>query len=317
MSIYRDQAGRCWVFDFDRRIEGRRVRTRRRLPRAWSRAEADAFDRRETARLYALATGERQRYTLDQAVARYLIERAVHLKHGKNVARELALLADRYTGRGMEELPAICAAYAKAHRDTLAPATIRNRLRYLTAAARWGWKRHGMGDADPAARVIMPAVRNERQVYIDRGQMLELCRHTRHRPTRAMIRVAFYSGMRAGEIRAARVEAGQFVLDDTKNGEPRIVPIHPRLRCCLHYTWPSSERLAYWFVQARKAAGMPWLHFHDLRHSSAAAMLAGGVPLYTVGAVLGHKSVASMKRYGHLETAALADALGAIGKRRA
>lgn len=317
MSIYRDPQGRCWVFDFDRRIDGRRVRARKRLPRAWSRAQADAFDQRETARLYGQATGQRQRFTVDQAVARYLIERAVHLKHGKNVARELALLQHLYTGRGLDELPDICAGYAKTSRvDGLAPATIRNRLRYLTAAARWGWKRHGMSEADPAARVIMPAVRNERQVYIDRAQMLRLCRACKHRPTRAMIRVAFYSGMRAGEIRAAVVEGGRFVLADTKNSEPRIVPVHPRLNVLLRYEWPSPERLAYYFTRARTKAGMPWLHFHDLRHSSAAAMLAAGVPLYTVGAVLGHKSVASMKRYGHLATDALADALGQIGKKR-
>jgi len=315
VSIYRDPQGRCWVFDFDRRIAGQRLRTRKRLPAAWSRAQADAYDRRESARLYGLATGEQQHHTIDQAVARYLIERAADLKHGKNVARELALMQSYYVGRGMAELHDVCARYTQQHRATLAPATIRNRLRYLTAAARWGWKKHGMGTADPAARVIMPTVRNERQVYIDRAQLLALCRLCRHRPTRAMIRVAFYSGMRAGEIRAAVIDGDRFVMADTKNGEPRIVPIHPRLRCVLHYAWPSAERLAYYFKRAREAAGMPWLHFHDLRHSSAAAMLAAGVPLYTVGAVLGHKSVASMKRYGHLETAALASALGSIGRR--
>lgn len=317
MSIYRDPQGNCWVFEFSRRVNGRRVRTRKRLPSAWSRAQAQSFDIRETARLFGAATGEPQRFTIDQAVARYLVERAAHLKHGKNVARELALLQDLYTGRELDELPEICAKYIKASRATLAPATIRNRLRYLTAAARWGWKHHGMASSDPAARVVMPAVRNERQVYIDRRQMLELCRRCRDRATRAMIRVAFYSGMRAGEIRAARVDGDRFVLADTKNGEPRIVPMHPKLRALLRYDWPGHERLAYHFTRAREAVGMPWLHFHDLRHSAAAAMLAGGVKLYTVGAVLGHKSVASMKRYGHLQTDALAEALGVIGRRKA
>ena len=39
-----------------------------------------------------------------------------------------------------------------------------------------------------------------------------------------------------------------------------------------------------------------------------------GVPLYTVGAVLGHKSAASTKRYSHHATASLRAAIGRIGK---
>src|SRR5574343_1495029 len=109
MSIYRDPQGNCWVFEFSRRVNGRRVRTRKRLPSAWRRAQAQSFDIRETARLFGAATGEPQRFTIDQAVARYLVERAAHLKHGKNVARELALLQDLYTGRELDELPEICA----------------------------------------------------------------------------------------------------------------------------------------------------------------------------------------------------------------
>src|SRR3546814_20355662 len=34
-----------------------RVRARSRLPKAWTRTEADTYDRKESARLYAVATG--------------------------------------------------------------------------------------------------------------------------------------------------------------------------------------------------------------------------------------------------------------------
>ncbi|MBA3588318.1 site-specific integrase [Methylibium sp.] len=315
MSIYRDPQGSCWVFEFDRRINGQRVRTRRRLPSTWNRTQADAFDRRESARLYGIATGERERFSLDQAVARYLTERAPALKHGLGVARELDLLSPYFTGRPMDDLPDVCAKYTADHRSALAPATIRNRLRYLTAAARWGWKHHNMGESDPAARVVMPAVSNERQVYVDRAQMLALARACRQWETRAMIRVAFYSGMRYSEIVAADVTGGHFLLQDTKNGEPRIVPIHPRIRPLLGYVWPEHETMSYWFRRAREAVGMPGLRFHDLRHSTASAMLNAGVPLFTVGAVLGHKSHASTKRYAHHATAALTAAVGKIGRK--
>ena len=128
------------VFDFDRRISGQRVRTRRRLPATWTRAQAEAFDRRETERLISQALGERQQWSIEQAVARYLTERVPALKHGKRQAQEMDLMAPWFEGRLLADLPQVCASYLADHRATLAPATIRNRLRYLTAACRWGWR---------------------------------------------------------------------------------------------------------------------------------------------------------------------------------
>jgi integrase len=198
----------------------------------------------------------------------------------------------------------------------LAPATIRNRLRYLTSAARWGWKHHNMTEHDPAARVVMPAVSNEKTVFLTRRQMLQLARACRSWEVRAMIRISFYSGMRLGEIQRARSEDGFWVLDDTKNGEPRRIPAHPRCRPYSAYLWPGKGSVANYVREAvLKAELPPDVTFHTLRHSSATAMLREGVPLYTVGAVLGHKSTASMKRYAHHETQALTDAVRKIGRR--
>ena len=312
-----DSKGRArYEFEFSRRVDGRRRRARKLLPATWSRAQADAYDRKESARLYAELRGiERPRHTIRQAVGRYLDERVPGLKSGRGIAQELAILLPWYDGRTLDELPDICAKYLADKRATLAPATLRNRLRYLTSACRWGWKHHGMGEHDPAARVAMPAVSNERQVYIDRRQMLQLARACPSWEVRALIRIAFYSGMRLGEIIKAEVQPDAWLLRDTKNGEPRIVPMHPRCRVYSDYRWPSRFLVHHHFVRATQAAGMEGLHFHDLRHSTASAMLNAGVPLYTVGAVLGHKSSASTKRYAHLATQSLREAVGRIGKR--
>lgn len=318
MSIYKDKRTGCWRFDFDRYIEGVRHRHRKLLPKGYTRTEAEAFDRKESAALHAIAKGTaRPRFTIDQAVARYLKERAPRLKN-RGLVNEIETTREWWTGRAIEDLPGVCAEYAADQAGALAPATIRNRLRYLTAACRYAWKHHGMADSDPAARCVMPTVSNERQVFIERRQMLQLARKCRQWETRAMIRVAFYSGMRYGEICAAKIDRDRFVLSDTKNGEPRIVPIHPKLRRVLSYgwTWPEHETMSGYFREAREAAGMPWLHFHDLRHSAASAMLNAGVPLFTVGAVLGHKSTASTKRYSHHSTESLVLAVGLIGKKR-
>ena len=63
------------------------------------------------------------------------------------------------------------------------------------------------------------------------------------------------------------------------------------------------------------AIGLGHARFHDVRHSAASEMINAGVDLYTVGAVLNHKSATSTKRYAHLATSKLADAVATIGKK--
>lgn len=57
------------------------------------------------------------------------------------------------------------------------------------------------------------------------------------------------------------------------------------------------------------------VRFHDLRHSTASEMVNAGVPLHTIGAVLGHKDPRSTMRYSHLQRDTLADAVALIGRR--
>lgn len=324
MPIHRDKQSGSLVFEFSRRINGQRVRVTKRLPRSWNQAQADAFDRQESAKLYAAATGAGgAHHTIEDAVELYLNHKVPHLKSGRNIAAELGEIFPFYQGRPLSALADVAKAIqARAGRKTsdkdappLAPATIKNRIAYLRAACRYAWKHHGLGDNDPGTRVTVPQVKNERHAYIDRAQMLKLARACEHKAVRAMIRIAFYSGMRLSEITRAKAIDGRFVLADTKNGDPRIVPIHPRLRCCLVYKWPAKSNTEYWFRKARAAVDMEWLHFHDLRHSAASALINQGVDLYTVGAVLGHRSAASTKRYAHLSTDSLQAAIGKIGKR--
>ncbi|MGL4648994.1 MAG: hypothetical protein ACRC1H_06285 [Caldilineaceae bacterium] len=151
MSIYRDKPTGQWRFDFDRRINGARVRRRQLLPAGWTRAQADAFDRKESAALYAIATGvARPRHLIDQAVTRYLKERVPVLKAGANASREIECMRDWWAGRDIEDLAHVCAEYAADQLGALAPATIKNRIAYLRAGLPVGAPafldgRHGHG----------------------------------------------------------------------------------------------------------------------------------------------------------------------------
>jgi len=313
VSIYRDKKSGCWRFDFDRRVDGQRIRRRQLLPAGWTRAQADAFDRKESAALYALAAGiAKPRHVIDEAVRRYLRDRAPQLKHGANVRRELEQMRDWWTGRAVDELHLVCAEYVADQAGALQPATVKNRIAYLRAACRWAWKRDGIGESDPGARVVAPTVRNARDMVVSRAQMIALARACAHRGVRALIRIAWWTGMRVSEIQRAQRSGAAFVLSDTKNGQPRIVPMHPIISTASRVPMPRRSEIDYWWPLAREACGLEHVRLHDLRHSAATAMVNAGVDLGTVGAVLGHKSVATTKRYSHHGVQRLADALGKI-----
>ena len=299
-------------FSFFRHIEGQRHRLTKLLPAGWSEAEADAFDRKETARLLAEAHGIRKNESLDDAVWYYEHERMPKLKSATSVKNDLEQLKPYYEGKTYADLSAISREYG---RTALSPATIRKRLTILRAAAEYAFKVHQIGDRADIDRMVLPTVRNARQVYLDRRTVIQISRRM-ERPWRGLVIMAFYSGLRLGEILAAKHRNGAFEIRDSKNGEPRRIPIHPkaavyarRIRAGVRGDTTSKK-----FLEAARALGID-ARFHDLRHSAASEMINRGVDLYTVGAVLGHKSAVSTKRYAHLRQDKLREAIGRIGKK--
>ncbi len=319
MSITWDPRNKRWRFAFKRVIEGRRQRTSRLLPAGWSQAQADAFDRKESARLYAVASGVAQTDPLiDEAVKLYG-EDKLHLKSYKQTIEHLAAIAWAYAGKHVSQLADIAREVVKVESARgMAPATIRNRLACLKAACRHAWKAHGLTAADPTARMQLPEVRNARQVYAMRSEMLRIARAADRHDVRIMVRVAFYTGMRLGEILRVEVRDSMLLLADTKNGDLRAIPAHPKIRTCLDYLPLATYKrtLQAGFMRARAAVGLEYVHIHDLRHSAASEMVNAGVPLHTVGAVLGHRDARSTQRYSHHRQDILAEAVGKIGRKK-
>ena len=308
MPVYR--SGERWRYEFDRYIDGRRQRTTKLLPKNWTRAQAEAYARKHDADLYAVATGAIKREPLiAEAVLMYLKERGPQLKYAR-VRQEFERLLPWYEGKKLSQLHEVASAYMAAAQ--VQPATIRNRIAYLRAACRYAFKR-GLGEHDPAERLIMPKVSNERHVYLTRKQVIQACRLMTNREARKVCLVAFYSGMRLGEVLSAKVRDG-WLLEDTKNGTRRLVPIHTKV-AHLSRMWPPSvspKTVHERWTAACRTLGFTGANVHTLRHSAASAMINAGASLYEVGAVLGHKTPISTKRYSHLATATLEAAVRKI-----
>jgi integrase len=123
--------------------------------------------------------------------------------------------------------------------------------------------------------------------------------------------------MRFSEIERAEVSGTAFVLDTTKNGRPRIIPIHPRIRSAALVPRPAYHVVRYHVAKARDALGLTGVTFHTLRHSAASEMLAAGAGLDDIGPVLGHLSKQSTMRYAHQAQERAREVVALIGKKRA
>ncbi len=134
-----------------------------------------------------------------------------------------------------------------------------------------------------------------------------------------IVLVSVNTGMRKGEILNLKwnqvdLRHNFILLDKTKNGERREIPINSTLKE-LFASMPRSLESECVFVDkngkpygnikrgfhtALKKAGIRDFHFHDLRHTFASHLVMTGVDLPSVKELLGHKSLTMTLRYAHL-----------------
>lgn len=135
------------------------------------------------------------------------------------------------------------------------------------------------------------------------------------------------AGLRAGEVLALTwadvdFEHGVMTIKDTKNKRNRQVPMTSEARAMLEerqaqasstlvFPGERGERAATVSKTfARTVADLGFnvgiedsrqkMVFHTLRHTCASWLVQNGVPLITVGRLLGHSTMAMTERYSHL-----------------
>ena len=131
--------------------------------------------------------------------------------------------------------------------------------------------------------------------------------------------------MRQGEIVHLRWEHIDLTrrtahLPDTKNGEPRTVPLSraaiETLRALprsLHgdvFPGLTTEAIKRSFSRATRRAQIVDFRFHDLRHEATTRLFERGLNIMEVSSVTGHKDLRMLRRYTHLRAEDLAQKLG-------
>lgn len=336
--VRKTRSGRGWDARYRDPVGAERSRT------FSTKREAEQFLARQSA---DMQRGE----FLDPRLARTRFEdwaeewrrTTVHLKPKTQVSYESILrnrLLPRFAGARIAAVEQVdvrrfIAELAEAGDE---PGTIRNsfnvlRLVFATALG------SGAIKTNPCSGVRMPKSRRQEMLFLDPQQLLALADAITPR-YRALVLVAGYAGLRAGEIgalRTGRIDLlrgtlavqesladvkGKLVFGATKTHSNRTVRL-PRFLCKavedhladypptadgLVFTSPTGTPLRHNLFYARHFkpavvwAGLPEaLRFHDLRHTCAALLIAQGAHPKAMMERLGHSSIeVTLDRYGHL-----------------
>jgi integrase len=143
---------------------------------------------------------------------------------------------------------------------------------------------------------------------------------------RPVLALAYHTAMRKGEILGLRWDtidllAAEIRLYDTKNGEPRTIPLAGEVLEMLKIErerntgeWVftrDGEPIGSFFKawkSAAKRAGLPGLLFHDLRRSGIRNLVRSGVSESVAMKISGHKDPKVFSRYNVTSTKDLKDA---------
>jgi len=240
---------------------------------------------------------------LDDALATYLTGEATLLRDQKGIKTNARALVPFINGRTIHEAPQVA---SEAKQSWLAagllPATINRRLallrRLLNMCFEWGWT-----DLPLGKRIKLLPGEVERQIYLSHDQVEALA--SAMTVGGDMVRLTAYTGLRLGEcmgLTQDNVQGHTLVLARTKNTKPRTIPVPKRVRHILKsLPWAVTEhvRRDAWGA-ARKACGLEFVRWHDLRHTYASFLAAKGYSDREMGELLGHLSSAMVRRYAHL-----------------
>jgi integrase len=288
-----------------------------------------------------------ERLLFRDLLERYEREKAAKLKSAAILHYHLARLHEDFGHLRFAALtPEALTAWRDERLRAVAPATVRRELQTLGGVITWARKDLLIAlPENPVAAIRLPPpskARDRRLEDDEEARLLEALEDhaaptagvkragnyrvgTRNPWIKPLVLVALETAMRLGELVSLRWEHVDLSratahLPDTKNGDARTVPLSRRAVAILNglprdpdepRVFPvaaNAVKLAWNRVMAR--AGIPNLHFHDLRHEATSRLSTKLPNLVELGSVTGHKDLRMLQRYYHPRAEDLAKKLG-------
>lgn len=268
----------------------------------------------------------------------------LHVEHAKGTLRSHAsvemahrvYLKPRFGQKRLNDIaPQDIERYFAELRQRLAPASV-DRLRLvMNRSFRLAqlWNLPG-AERNPVSAVARPRYDNKRTCLLsaaDVERLLQACAKSPSPLLKPIVQLCLATACRKRELLNARIEhidfeRSEWLIPLTKNGRSRRVPLSkaamavikelPRYEGC-PWLLPNPKTLKPYdnfkraWASATKAAGLPGLHVHDLRHASIGAMINNGVDLYVAGKIAGHLRPESTARYAYISNSTLSAAVEA------
>lgn len=193
---------------------------------------------------------------------------------------------------------------------------------YTLARKEWRWC-----DVNPVEfvrRMVRPVGRVRYLSDDERQRLLFYCQLSACKLLLPIVVITLSTAPRKAEITTVKWTDYDFrnhriYLDETKNGERRSLPLYGQARQIMAklyqerepgaiYAFPSPN--GDWPIDFRHSwrsavskAKIENFHFHDLRHSAASYLAMQGATSGQIAEILGHKTLAMVKRYSHFNTA--------------
>jgi len=275
-------------------------------------------------------TPKAKKHTLTDLIDRYICEILPH-KRASTVPDQARQLCwwKRHLGHSL--LADITPAILVEHRNILTQGrTNATVVRYLAALSHaftiavreWQW----CAD-NPVRKITKPKEPRGRVRFLsedERQRLLAACKVSRNSSLYIIVVLALSTGARRGELLSLHwsdvdLKRGILTFRETKNGETRAVPLtgyaldvmtqHAKIRRLdTSFVFPDSTGtrpvgIREAFEGAVKRAEIANFRFHDCRHSAASYLAMNGASLTEIAEVLGHKTLAMVKRYAHLSEA--------------
>lgn len=228
---------------------------------------------------------------------------------------------------------------SKVRVDGYAQATV-NRWQVILSHMMKMAKKWGMpgSDRNPLEGVPQKACNNEIERFLTADETKRLLAAVEASPNPSLgpiVRLLLATGCRKRELLDAKWSEFQLdkqlwriPMDRTKTAKTRHVPLSKAAMEVIEklprydgVDWliPNPATLEpyhsvfFAWDKARKAAGLPDLRMHDLRHSHASWLVEAGYSLYIVSKALGHSSSRTTERYAHVSDTTLRNASDAAG----
>lgn len=308
----------------------------------WARRTED-----EMVRGVYINRAESDRLLLGDALDRYLREVS-------STKKPSTASAERHKAKSLKDffsdfsLAAISPDLVAEYRDTRledgkSASTVRLELALLSHLFTIAIKEWRVGlTYNPVANIRKPAPgkgRDRRITAYEEERLIKACNKHSNPMLGWIVRVALYTGMRAGEIKSLthrQVDLSKRVvlLSETKNGSARTVPLTREAVAVFHEALnhpirPLDTDLIFWGEPGRdgirrayefrpawrrtlQAAGISGLRFHDLRHEAVSRLVEAGLGDQEVAAISGHKSMQMLRRYTHLRAEDLVERLDQV-----